>query len=559
MDTIRSQDDIGANDPYESGAIEAPPAISSQERRMHVRAYNYWVSLLGSRSLPSIEDLNPEDMEDFATNSVLLDFSLGLENPAIIYLGSALREECGIEGTIERADQVPARSLLSRLTDHYLQIIANAAPVGFEAEFTNQRGADIMYRGILMPFSSNDETIDFIYGVISWKEVAAKSLTDGIDEEMKAAMTLSPASHSTAPIWADGPSATADFEDEDDTPLDLSDFGFDDVGSGADAPDMSAADTAPADAGPADPGEAELPAGLAGGEDYALDWEKGKEELDLSAFLDAVQTQPLELKDGEAAGGGGTEADRKPEAPENAQAAQGNGESALDTPPGYASDLLEPDFAVGPEGGDAPARSSDGAGLSAVLDAARSSAAEVSDCDARGRSALYRALGHAYGFSLSAADAPEDYAAMLETAEIVVQERSPMTAIVKLVFGARYDKTRIAEYALALDYARARDLPRGTLADELEAYEGGLKGLVRDMRAARRSGEGTRPARRIERAVKKLGSAAAADVDTLPFDEHGLAVVVARREPDGSVTLVAGIDLADKAAQKVAIAASKLV
>jgi hypothetical protein len=68
---------------------------------------------------------------------------------------------------------VPSRSLLSRLTDHYMQIIANRAPVGFEAEFENQRGASICYRGILMPFSSDGDTIDFIYGVINWKHGVA--------------------------------------------------------------------------------------------------------------------------------------------------------------------------------------------------------------------------------------------------------------------------------------------------------------------------------------------------------------------------------------------------
>ena len=66
---------------------------------------------------------------------------------------------------------MPSRSLLSRLTDHYMQIIANRAPVGFEAEFVNQRGETICYRGILMPFSSDGDTIDFIYGVINWKRV----------------------------------------------------------------------------------------------------------------------------------------------------------------------------------------------------------------------------------------------------------------------------------------------------------------------------------------------------------------------------------------------------
>src|SRR3546814_5055154 len=45
--------------------------------------------------------------------------------------------------------QIPGRSLLSRLTDHYLQIIANRAPIGFEAEYESDRGVTIMYRGIL--------------------------------------------------------------------------------------------------------------------------------------------------------------------------------------------------------------------------------------------------------------------------------------------------------------------------------------------------------------------------------------------------------------------------
>jgi hypothetical protein len=145
--------------------------IGTDERRMHVRAYNYWVSLLEGRDFPSIEDLEPADVVDFEANSVLLDFTCGRDNPAIPYIGGAIREECGLADDARRIDDVPSRSLLSRLTDHYLQIIANRAPIGFEAEFVNQRGENICYRGILMPFSSDGETIDFIYGVINWKLV----------------------------------------------------------------------------------------------------------------------------------------------------------------------------------------------------------------------------------------------------------------------------------------------------------------------------------------------------------------------------------------------------
>ena len=109
-------------------------AIGSDERRMHVRAYNYWASLLDGRDYPSIEDLEPGDIADFGPHSVLLDFTEGSDNPATPYIGTAVRAECDLadEGISTIAD-VPSRSLLSRLTDHYMQIIANRAPVGFEA------------------------------------------------------------------------------------------------------------------------------------------------------------------------------------------------------------------------------------------------------------------------------------------------------------------------------------------------------------------------------------------------------------------------------------------
>jgi hypothetical protein len=152
-------------------ANEVAAAIGTDERRMHVRAYNYWVSLLDGRDFPSIEDLDPSNVEDFAPNSLLLDFTCGHDNPALPYVGTAIRDECGLHDDTRTISDVPSRSLLSRLTDHYMQIIANRAPVGFEAEFDNPRGESICYRGILMPFSSDSEQIDFIYGVINWKRV----------------------------------------------------------------------------------------------------------------------------------------------------------------------------------------------------------------------------------------------------------------------------------------------------------------------------------------------------------------------------------------------------
>ncbi|MDP9086248.1 MAG: hypothetical protein M3N02_05730 [Pseudomonadota bacterium] len=176
MDSVSAFDAFAADDSAGSAGVDPIlDEIGNDERRMHVRAYNYWAGLLEGRDFPSIEDLEPDSVVDFAPHSVLLDFTAGRDNPATPYIGSAIRVECDLSHDVKAIGDVPSRSLLSRLTDHYLQIIANRAPIGFEAEFVNQRGAPICYRGILMPFSSDGETIDFIYGVINWKRSAAEA------------------------------------------------------------------------------------------------------------------------------------------------------------------------------------------------------------------------------------------------------------------------------------------------------------------------------------------------------------------------------------------------
>ncbi|MGZ8329286.1 MAG: hypothetical protein ACXWUV_17455 [Allosphingosinicella sp.] len=207
MDSLRAfdeQSDYGVAE--DDGGIEVPPEIGLDERRMHVRAYNYWVSLLDGRAYPSIKSLDPEALGDFGPNSVLLDFSEGGDDPSIAWLGDALREECDLIGDVRRISEVPKRSLLSRLTDHYMQIIANKAPIGFEAEFVGQRGRNTMYRGILMPFSSTGESIDFIYGVINWKEIADSATASAIAHQASTALAAA-AQPGASPVWADGPNA----------------------------------------------------------------------------------------------------------------------------------------------------------------------------------------------------------------------------------------------------------------------------------------------------------------------------------------------------------------
>ncbi len=200
-----------AGDPHPAGdddiGREPPVSVGQNERRMQVRAYNYWTSLLGQRLFPQIEDLTRAETPDFADHAVMLDFSQGVADPVVTMLGEKLAEECGAPMTITRLSDVAGRSLLSRITDHYLQILANKAPIGFEAEFVNQRGKTLLYRGILLPFSGDGENIQHIMGVINWKELADPIFTAALRHELEIAMGAVQV-HVPNPqlgAWADGP------------------------------------------------------------------------------------------------------------------------------------------------------------------------------------------------------------------------------------------------------------------------------------------------------------------------------------------------------------------
>lgn len=210
MDSVRSidGDDVGQEYPAaDEPVMDPPPSIGTDERRMHVRAYNHWVSMLDGRAYPAIAELHPESVPDFGPHGVVLDFADGAGDPTIPFVGAALREEGGHDQPIRRVSDVPRGSLLSRLTDHIDEIIANHAPIGFEAEFVNQRGRYMMYRGILMPFSTDQQEIDAIYGVINWKEAPDDAVARALSAEVAQALETPPAAAAPGPVWADGPNA----------------------------------------------------------------------------------------------------------------------------------------------------------------------------------------------------------------------------------------------------------------------------------------------------------------------------------------------------------------
>ncbi|MET0181230.1 MAG: hypothetical protein ABW194_12240 [Novosphingobium sp.] len=210
MDTpLETQAREPAGDADDDAAIGAAAPVAPDERRMQVRAYNAWAGLLGEGAVPALADLAPAGHE-FSPNAVLLDFSDGAADPAIRHLGERLAEECGTP--VRTLAEVPDGSLLARITEHLARVLADHTPLGFEAESLDRHGATIVYRGILLPFSGDGRTIDFIYGVINWKALADRPPSDTLLREDGA---LATAGHRARrddrlTVWADGPAGIGD-------------------------------------------------------------------------------------------------------------------------------------------------------------------------------------------------------------------------------------------------------------------------------------------------------------------------------------------------------------
>lgn len=612
-------------DAYEDHAPHAPPSpVGQDERRMQVRAYNHWASLVGDASYPDIADLHPEQLEDFGPYGILLDFRgrKGIDDPKIAFIGAEIATECGEDTAYNRLSDVPGRSLLSRITDHYMQILANQAPIGFEAEFTNRRGGTVLYRGILLPWSSDGETIDFVFGVINWKELAdaetAERLLDAISQALDA--PIPPYEGKDMDRMLDLAGFAVDSDDEDE-PASLPMPAFGSLRTSAPL-DLTEVVETEEDYGEDTGTSGEWGAGFSGfGEEdtvYAVDYgaqglEEGEADEDYDGVVDPLgddtaslglaslvsrsgrvkQSVSLPGMEGYAQPATPTEPEAEAEPVASAprttleqrlravipQAYEPDQKSSPSVrAPGDAPDagtaspptdsanriddeifdlavaMIEPAI----DTGEAVPGNQDSEGLYDCLAAARELAQTARSNEDRGRKALYQAVARAYDFSLEAAANPADFDELLAENGLTVQDRAPMTPVVKLVFGADYDKTRVTEYATVLAYAHRTGVARGTLDKVLSKADGGLKGIVQAEREARRAAEGKALAPRSEvrkSLAKKLCKLEPVTLDELPAEGPEFALVMVRRLPSGELVVLGEVpeDLAlvEKAAKKL--------
>ena len=178
--------------------------------------------------------------------------------------------------------------------------------------------------------------------------------------------------------------------------------------------------------------------------------------------------------------------------------------------------------------------------LDTMLENCKQAAKAIVHYDGRSRETLYDALASALGFYEAALDDPSSLETLLKNSSLKMQQRAPITPLLKLIFGKDYDKTRITEYAAALSYARRN----GQTPDSVSAFfsntPGGIKGCVKLERIDRRAAGGNKTADLYENAKTLLRGIEPLSIDNVNFDdEFGLLLI--RKDENGDIILVKNI------------------
>lgn len=488
-----------AEQPAAESLLTAFKTLSAAERRRHASVLNYWLSVRGDKEFPPLHDLDPLELSDAGPSSILMELISGGHDAEIRHLGEALREEAWPERIID----APNPSVLSCIAKKLPIVAISRDFLAFEDEYETAAGKT-RCSVTLLPLSAGGAWVDYVYALVSAEQVSPKTKADTA-KKAKAAdreperQTLETAEESvTAPAEepvaeehvaeepvadeavaetpvaeepvADEPvtdelvtaELVADEPDQED-PVEqsaeseqahaLPDDALETVAEEEDEqePQVEAESSSPAKAAP---GFSKLLDSLAG-----LTGFYGSHPVKVEAVIEphepAITEETADFTtEGTVVEEGTAEEPFAEEPAEVIHDEQPIVENVAEEP----ADHAQPAVLEG--------------SLQNKLTQVRAKADEARMARLRANAALYEGLGAAYDFALDAEDAPEEYLRLVEAQGLKIQLRSPMKPVVKLAFAGMCDEPTIKQLEAVLAWAFDEELPRGTLAERIEAAGG---------------------------------------------------------------------------------------
>ncbi len=135
-----------------------------RERRLIMRLMAFWWDRKSDRRFPTLEDFDPDSLADIWSHCFTLVSRDPPQKSVFRFIGKAVDDSLsGAEGKIT-IDSLTKDSLLDHATRNIDEVLEQRVPVVTSGEYFDPGGNAIVFRSILLPFSSDQETIDSVVG-----------------------------------------------------------------------------------------------------------------------------------------------------------------------------------------------------------------------------------------------------------------------------------------------------------------------------------------------------------------------------------------------------------
>jgi hypothetical protein len=143
--------------------------LNKSERRSSLRMYKHWEAARGAATLPRLADFDLSLLEELGDACFLLMVGSEEVEPRFRYFGRDLMAQAGRDLTGRVLSDAPTSSLLARVLGHYVEATQRQKPVGISGRFQAPGGELLLYRGILLPFASEEGEVEAVLGCYRWR------------------------------------------------------------------------------------------------------------------------------------------------------------------------------------------------------------------------------------------------------------------------------------------------------------------------------------------------------------------------------------------------------
>ena len=139
------------------------------ERRLIYRVLRHWTEMAIAQRYPTMDNIDPWLIGDDWANCTMLKLSGDKERSTFVVVGKNLVPP-GLSLDGASIARCPRETVLADLVKHLDACAADGAPVIIDGS-AEHLGATVQYRGILLPLSSNGQSVDAIFSAANFRKM----------------------------------------------------------------------------------------------------------------------------------------------------------------------------------------------------------------------------------------------------------------------------------------------------------------------------------------------------------------------------------------------------